>query len=394
MKVVFTVATYEPSLDGVQFVTKYLAEGLAQKGIEVLVITQSRTRIPSSSEEIINGVIIKRIDVYTKHQIDFGSKIEYQKLVLDSCKDADCLINVCTQTVTTNWCFGILDKINCKKILYIHSIIEYKYHKYDFTSLKTALGKIWANVRYKYYYNINGKYFKMYDYVTQLHQNDYSTKYFKKKYNIDSIVIENAADESFFNDEIQHDFKKPFDKYLINVANYCDRKNQKLAISSFLNANIPNDIGLVLIGSKENSYLEEMKKLEMKIKKNKGIKDNEKPILYLPGLERRLVSSYVKSSYLYLMPSKWEAFPISLVESQAAGIPFISTNVGIVKYFNGGIISSMKDFKKNIEYLFNNNELYLKLSCNGKNEAIAKMKIDKKVDQLNNLIKNKGGSEK
>ena len=38
------------------------------------------------------------------------------------------------------------------------------------------------------------------------------------------------------------------------------------------------------------------------------------------------------------MTSTWEAFPISLIESMAAGNAYISTNVGIVKYLPGGKI--------------------------------------------------------
>ena len=41
MKIIFTVNTYYPYKDGVSVVTQYLAEGLAQKGHEVLVMTSS-----------------------------------------------------------------------------------------------------------------------------------------------------------------------------------------------------------------------------------------------------------------------------------------------------------------------------------------------------------------
>ena len=40
MKLLFTVNTYIPKRDGVQFVTKYLAEGLVKKGHSVDLITR------------------------------------------------------------------------------------------------------------------------------------------------------------------------------------------------------------------------------------------------------------------------------------------------------------------------------------------------------------------
>ena len=39
MKIVFTVHTYYPNKDGVQYVTQYLAEGLAKLGHDITVIT-------------------------------------------------------------------------------------------------------------------------------------------------------------------------------------------------------------------------------------------------------------------------------------------------------------------------------------------------------------------
>ena len=39
MKIVFTTHTYWPRKDGVQYVTQYLAEGLAKDGHEVIVFT-------------------------------------------------------------------------------------------------------------------------------------------------------------------------------------------------------------------------------------------------------------------------------------------------------------------------------------------------------------------
>ena len=40
MRILFTVNTYLPKHDGVQFVTKYLAEGLVKKGHIVDLITR------------------------------------------------------------------------------------------------------------------------------------------------------------------------------------------------------------------------------------------------------------------------------------------------------------------------------------------------------------------
>ena len=80
MKIVFTVHTYYPKKDGVSMVTQYLAEGLAQKGHSVIVITKTNEKCPIKEERA--GVKIRRLDVNTVHSFNKGNKKEYVKYLL------------------------------------------------------------------------------------------------------------------------------------------------------------------------------------------------------------------------------------------------------------------------------------------------------------------------
>ena len=60
MKLLFTVNTYMPKRDGVQFVTKYLAEGLVKKGHSVDLITRQCKELTEVDDEVINGVHVIR----------------------------------------------------------------------------------------------------------------------------------------------------------------------------------------------------------------------------------------------------------------------------------------------------------------------------------------------
>ena len=67
MKIFFAVATYWPMQDGVANITGYLAEGLAARGHEVMVLTGIR----SSGEtllrkEVHRGVSIERMKIYVR----------------------------------------------------------------------------------------------------------------------------------------------------------------------------------------------------------------------------------------------------------------------------------------------------------------------------------------
>lgn len=383
MKILITCHSYYPKKDGVQFVTQYLAEGLVKLGCEVTVFTNHCPDVTNIREERFNGVFIKRFEALTKHAIYYGDKKKYQNEVLNQYSKFDVMVNVCTQCPTTDWLFPILDKINIPKVLYLHSIWDFKFKKEDFSELKKFLGKCWFNFRWGIYYNTHKKEFKKYNIVTQLHEMDYANKYFKNKYDINSIIIENAAEDVFFEKEIDENIILP-KKYILNVSNYIKRKNQIRCLELFLNSDVPDDWELILIGSKRNSYYEKVLKRYNEYKKTGG----KKQVKLMYDVPRKDVSTYVKKAQLTLMASDWEAFPITLVESLAAGVPYISSNVGIVKFLNGGIVCN-----NNVEFVYwlnklsSNETLRKNLGMIGKKEAINSFSVSSKVNQFYKILK-------
>jgi len=385
MKVLITVQTYYPKKDGVQNVTEYLAEGLVKKGYEVTVITSNKNI--KENQEIHNGVIIKRINLNTKGGFYFGDKKLYKNIIKEETQKCDLMINVCTQNAFTDVILKEIDSYKCKKILYLHGMFDFRFSMCDFSSMHSAINKLWKEVRWFFYYVLNGKYFRKYDCVTQLHEKNYANEFFKKMYNIDSKIIPNAAENVFFENIDKNTFEKPFEKYLIYVANYDDNKNQKLAIKEFLNSKISNDIGLVLIGSNNNKYYNKLEKYDEKLRKKLNINKEQKPIKMLYGIDRNLISSYVANAELYIMTSKREVFPISIVEAMACGVPYICTDVGIVKYFFGGIISKDNEISYWIEKVINNQKIKEQLSNLCKIFSKENFRIDAKVDFLDENIK-------
>lgn len=384
MKILMTSFTYYPRRSGVAVVTQYLAEGLVKKGHDVTIVTDKMEGM--SDGEVHNGVKIRRIKMYTKYGFDFGDKRNYIKIIDEEAEKADVMVNVCVQNAHTNILLKRLDKYKCKKILYVHGMFEFGFRKIHFSSFKGTINKLWKEARWFFYYKLNGRYFKRYDLVIQLHEKDYGNNFFEKKYGTKSIIIENAADDAFFVHKESKDFKKPFDKYLILVANYDDGKNQKLAISEFLKSDIDSKIGLVLIGSRKNSYYDYLERY-IKSERNKiGLSREEKPILLLYDIDRKHIPSYVSNAYLSLMTSKWEVFPVSIIESIVSGVPYISTDVGVVRYFFGGIVSKKNDIHYWIEKLVQNPKIHSELKKICKIYGEENFKIDDKVDLLEEEI--------
>lgn len=372
MNILFTVYTYYPLKDGVQAVTEYLAEGLVKKGHKVTVITP---RFGGKEKEEYNGVFIERIDIWTKHSLYFGEKKEYIQLIKEKTQEVDVMINVCTQNPMTDLIFPIIKELNCKKILYMHGMYDSKWNWDMIKSLGNIGHKIWNNIRWGLYYKKKKKYFRQYNEVIQLHRFDRGYMFFEQKYNIKSIAIENAAENVFF----EECNRKNTTRYALCVANYMERKNQEFVLKAFYLANINSDYELILIGSEKNSYYEKL----VQLNNNLSDKYGHKNVKLLFGIDRVATIQYIKNADFYLLGSKWEAFPISIIETMAVGVPFICTNVGCVRYLPGGIV--VKDENEMaywIELLSKNEKCKEKIGQAGKIYSENNLSVESKVKQL------------
>lgn len=377
MNIIFTVATYYPKTDGVQLVTQYQAEGLVKKGHKVTVIT---SKLKSSPDyEVHNGVEIVRVDAYNFYYWHKGNKKEYQNLVLEKTKVADALVAVCLQSFSADWLLDVLQQIKCKKILYLHGMPDFKVHLSDCSNLKKLAKTIFRNIRWKYFYTVHLNQIKKFDAITHLFKNDNSYKYFSKEGYKNNYVIENACNDDFF-ENIDFDNKK---KIFLYVGNYCDRKNQELALKAFYDADLI-DFGLVFIGSQKNDYCNKLINLNNSLKNQYGNHNVE--ILY--GVPREKISEYTKNAYACVISSNYEYYPITIVESLAAGNPFISTDVGIVNLLPGGVIANtQEEISYWIEFFARNEEYKTELGKAGRNYALKNLRIETKVSSLEDIIR-------
>lgn len=378
MKIIITVASYYPDKNGVQAVTQYQAEGLVKKGHEVIVITkliEGRENI-----EFHNGVKIIRTNIYNKYTLHFGNKNEYRNLILKESNDADVIIAICLQSVSADWLLGILDQIKCKKILYMHGMHDFKWYKHDFKTLIDFLKKLIRDIRWKTFYSFYLNKISKFDLVMHLHKQDDSYKYFEKHNLSKNIIIENCANDEFFYKTTYT--RKINENYILCVANYNSRKNQEMIIESFFKANT-KDYSLVLIGSKKNKYYYN---LVNKIKRLSAIY-GEKKVQLLTDIKRDEIPNYVSNASCYVMASTWEAFPISITEAMASGVPFISTNVGIIKFLPGGVIvDNIDEMSAWIETFIENQEISKQLGEIGKKYAVKNFRKDAKIDKIEENI--------
>lgn len=143
---------------------------------------------------------------------------------------------------------------------------------------------------------------------------------FDEKCSDKSKILNNAVDVDMF-DENNFDvaaYKKDLQlaedtKVIISVARFCDVKNHKKIVSSFYQYQLDQPKAILLLvgdGELKNQVATQIAEL--------GITKKVKFLGVRPDVNKLLMCSDV-----FIMPSKFEGLPVSLIEAQAAGVPCV-----------------------------------------------------------------------
>lgn len=382
MKVLFTVLDYYPKASGVPIVTRYLAEGLVLKH-QVTVLTTSIEGVVD--DEIINGVVVKRFNLSeNKLGIFSGDTKKYIDYIKNN--DADVIINVCTQCVTTDILLKRLHTINKPKILYVHGFSGLALKLFDFSGkFKNIIGNSYNYIRWHIYYLFFKKYVNEYNSIICLSKMDSSMKYLQKYYHGKLDIIENAADDLFYNDKYTNIEQYISGNYLISVASFVPVKNQKMMIKAFYQSNINSDITLLLVGNEKTYYYDYLQKCITRYEKKYG----HRKIQFLFNMDRLMIKSLIKSSLLYLVSSKIEGYSVSIIEALSQKRTVLSTNVGNAEILPGVVIANnLKEYIMQLENLVKNDNMRNKLGVKGYQYVIKKCRINKAVEDMEKILKN------
>jgi len=172
----------------------------------------------------------------------------------------------------------------------------------------------------------------------------------------DIIIIHNGINtEEYFDEERK--YEKPT---ICCISRLTEKKRVKdvvLAIDK-LKKDIPNIQGIVIgQGPEEKKIKELINKLNLNLNIN------------LTGYvkEHKDVIKYLKKSHIFCLPSVLEGFGIVIIESSACKVPYVCTNIEVLKEVTknekGGLFFNQKNpedlYEKSLE-LLSNKELYIK----------------------------------
>lgn len=120
---------------------------------------------------------------------------------------------------------------------------------------------------------------------------------------------------------------------LLNVANYCERKNQLATLRDFMAAN-REDARLVFIGGEFNDYQRELMREHGKLQRQFP----KARVRCLEKIPKPQIYAAYQAADAFMLGAKYETQPLAILDAMAAGVPFISTDTGCVREFPGGLV--------------------------------------------------------
>lgn len=311
-RILITSEFYYPHTGG-SFITRKLAEGLAEKGYQVTVATSD---LKNRDFTELNGVSVKGFGVSGNRVRGFKGDVESYREFLKSGR-FDAMLNYAAQCWSTDLALSLLDLIKARKLF-----VPLGYSKLN-------------DSRYRKYYDDLSGALLNYDALIYLSRN-YRDKLFGDAAGVNDrvkwIVIPNAADEEEFseptNPSEKMDFRKKYGietPYLIVAVGNHDYAKDHFFLWEAARKLERTDYTLALIGKWQSwRSCAPLCFAAARILK---------PMRIFDKLNRDEVVAAFKSADLSLLTSFIETDPLVMYESFASKTPFISTPVGSVPEF-------------------------------------------------------------
>jgi len=359
MKIVYIVPYFLPCTGGIISHVYNLSKKLICDGHEVEVISsasfpQNFPNILKEKEQIINNVKV----IYEK---EYFSKIFRHIRKVEIPKDANVIhIHNFDRFLAT---LAVLKarKYNKPIIITLHgSLLGPKFG----SNFSDNLKRIYDNLITKKILNLCNKIIVLCD-----TEREDIRKRFKLK--DDKIVLipnwihEYSFEKNIPKQKILNVLKITGGKYIVSLSRIDKNKRLDFIIEAI--KDLPSDLHYVIAGP-DNGYLYKL----LKLSSDKKLKSR---IHYIGPVYGEDKFSLLQYAFAFVLPSKFDFFPISVLEAMAQGIPILASNTGclteIIKHsFNGFLIETVSDIRKYLLLLYQNAKIRRSIGDNARSSAL------------------------
>ncbi|MBC7979057.1 MAG: glycosyltransferase family 4 protein [Armatimonadetes bacterium] len=390
MRILITTFTYIPNKDGVAEACRTMSEGLARLGWDVSVATSMEHGNRLATREELPADAVKIMDFDLRPDPANGSAQQheirrYQNFVADG--GFDLIVNQCWEVPTTRYLQPILPTLTAKRVMVSHG---YGLHVLIWQKRLTMGLGLWLRGLRFTLRNLP-KLIRSYDSILFLSPQKDMGRFFDHKLagalrhpgievvanGIDLQSFESAPEEF----RLRHGIGDA--PMALCVANYCERKNQRLAVESFRQASIPGSV-LVFIGSELNDYGKSTFAMDQIL----AGKHPNCRVIFLEKLSREETFAAFRECDFVLLTALAETQPIVLIEAMAAGKPWVSTNTGCVASMSGGIVCKGKTaLSAAIRKILSDSNLRRSLGSAGRQEALLRHDAKKNIREFDRIFR-------
>lgn len=314
MKILITVEFYWPHLGGAEEVAGKIAEGLVARGHEVHVATSVDSARGVKSRR---GVTIHEFAVQGNEVKGFKGRVgDYLKFLGSFTCDA--LLNYAAQSWTTDLAMRDLDSIPATRKLLAPC---------GYSGLSTPLRRFF----YRRYYRALPARLRKYDLIIY-HSANFRDAYFGRRHGVrHQTVIPNGVDLKEFSRPTgqfrqHHDLATRL--LVVNVSNHYQLKGHERL---FRLAEGLSDLALVVLLGRDIAprWQSCYGQCQRRAKKAN--------VLMLDGNRGQVINAILDAD-IFVLTSRSEVAPLVLLEAAAAGVPWVSFDVGNVRELEGGIV--------------------------------------------------------
>lgn len=371
MRILHTAESYPPLVSGIPEVVSQLSERLAARGHEIHVATGA---VPGSPrEELRNGVHVHRLELAGKQQTGIrGDARPYLDLVHGSRWDA--VAAHCSQVWSTDLLFD--QQIDAPVVFVAHGLSAYK------------------DSGWREYFGRLAEWLRSGKTMVSLSRVGVEDGAFLSDHGLpESLVIENGIDGRLWAAPklgVRERWGRTTQPWMVNVSAHSPAKGHG-RLFDLMRAleQVPERPHLTQIGRTHLAHRYHLGRLglkggcyyscRLKARTARGID-------LKVDIPRPETVSAVKEADIFVLSSEWEASPLVILESMAAGTPFVTFDVGCVREHVGGyIVESLPEMEQRIRELLADPERRAELGRQGRQRIAERHDWEVIVDQYEAL---------
>lgn len=384
MKILIVSFTFPPEVGGVAEVARTQACGFTARGHEVTVATAFDPQ--RTDAHAPGGVKVKQFNIAGSFLAGDGYRGEvaaYQDFLAR--EPVDIILIHCWQNWAVDTGISAFPRVRAKKILLSHGFDAHRWHGQP--AFPWGLG-VW--LRAWPYARRLPRLMRAFDRLVFLSGRPDAGRFYDvgvaQRVCPERIsVIPNGVHLEEFR-RARTDFREARNlttqHLLLNVANYCDRKNQLATLRDFMAAN-RDDATLVFIGGEFNDYHREMVREQETLQRQFP----KARVLCLEKIPKDEIYAAYQAADVFLLGAKQETQPLAILDAMAAGAAFVSTDTGCVRDFPGGLVVPAGEATTSvINRLLDDAALRKQLGAQGRAECAAKYDWERVLDAYEKLF--------